>query len=218
MAKLWSFLGGPLHSAKERQQAAAREVSRLEAFLRASPVDYCGWNKAGDCAVSPNLPRLLGLSRIEGLEDIQAAITAGDAAALEGLFDRLHDTGEPFDITVHTVIGDKVLRISGRRGVGGENDEGDSDIFSVLWLSDISDFAEASLRSMEAVSHIEKRENELKATINALPFPLWLRGERLDISWCNKAYARAIDDTAAAVVAEQKFLSLTSGDKGSADP
>ncbi len=186
-----------------------RENQRLESFLRAVPVEYCGWDQAGVQAISPGFCRMLGVSSVNNLEDIQSVLSAGDGAALESLFDRLEQHGETFDMNVQSSGNGKTLQISGKQGSADEH----APIFSVIWIADITPFAQKSLHDMETVSAAEKRENELRAAINGLPFPLWLRNHDLDIVWCNKSYTRMVDDTAAAVIAEQKELPLTGSGK-----
>lgn len=205
--------------ARRHVRGLALQNDRLESFLRSIPIDYCGWDQTGLQAMSPGFPELLGVAQVESIEDIQQALTASDAASIATLYERLQQFGEHFEIGVHTVTGLKSLKVFGKRGViqaearskGGGAD--DAQIFSVLWILDISDFAQAAMRSIEAVAAVEKRENEWRATLNAMPFPMWVRDKNLNISWCNKFYARMVDDTAAAVVADQKELPLTGVNK-----
>lgn len=190
-------------------RALAHENSQLDAFLRAVPIEYCGWDERGLRAISQGFAALFDLPKIESLQDIQAAITAGDAASLETLFDRLRHYGEHFDIGVNTLAGKKTIKVFGKQGVVAHG----SQVFFVLWGYDITDFATAAMRSVETVAAVEKRENELRSVLNALPFPLWVRNEKLDLTWCNKFYARMLDNTSASVIAEQKELTLTDASK-----
>ncbi len=210
----------PLRRAYRKQM---RENQRLESFLRAVPVEYCGWDQAGVQAISPGFCAMLGVANVNSLEDMQSVLNAGDAAALESLFSRLELHGEPFELNVQTTASGKMLRVSGKQGTAGAQRseflsaadavDAQAPIFSVIWIADITAFAQKSLHDTEAVVAAEKRENELRAAINGLPFPLWLRDQNLDLVWCNKSYARMVDDTAATVIAEQKELPLTGGVK-----
>ncbi len=200
-----SALLDALVPARRRNRQLAQDNQRLEGFLRSVPIEYCGWDESGVQAISPGFSAALGIDRVQSLEDVQAAITAGDAAALESLFDRLKGKGENFEIGVNTIVARRTLKIFGKRGTV----PGSAHVFSVLWLHDITDFAQAALRSMEAVTVVERRENDLRQSLNALPFPVWMRNHKLDLVWCNKFYAKMVDDSAAAVVAEQKELPLT---------
>ena len=194
---------------RRKYRKQLQENQRLESFLRAVPVEYCGWDHGGVQAISPGFGMLLGVSSIHSLEDIQSVLTTGDAAALEGLFNRLQQYGENFEMSVTTVTDKKTFKIFGKQGSAGEG----SPIFSVVWLHDITDFTRKAIVGMEAITAVEKRENELRATLNALPFPVWLRNHKLDLIWCNKYYAKLVDDTGAAVIADQKELPMTGAEK-----
>jgi len=194
----------------------SREHDRMEAFLRAIPIEYCGWDNDGIQAMSPGFCSLLNVEKIDSIHDLHAGLNAGDAAAIEGLYDRLQQYGEHFDIGVHTHNGKRAIKLYGKRGIIQPKTPGAAgtpQLFSVIWGMDITDFAQAAVRGVEAVAAVEKREAELRAIANALPFPLWVRNQKLDITWVNKAYSKAVDDTAAAVVAEQRELPLTGASK-----
>lgn len=216
---LGTRLADTLVPARRHVRGLALQNDRLESFLRSIPIDYCGWDQTGLQAMSAGFPELLGIARVTSIEDIQQALTPSDAASIATLYERLQQFGEHFEIGVHTATGLKSLKVYGKRGViqaearakGGGADG--AQVFSVLWILDISDFAQAAMRSIEAVAAVERRENEWRATLNALPFPMWVRDRELNIGWCNKFYARLVDDTAAAVVAEQKELPLTGVNK-----
>ena len=193
--------------ARREKDALARQNEKLESFLGALPMEYCGWDQAGAQAVSPGFGALLGVDNIKTFQDIQAALIAGDAAALTTLFDRLAAQGAAFDLGIHAPATGKSLKIIGRRGGGG------GQAFSVLWALDVTDFAQAAAKNTDAVTEAQKKEHELRQLLNILPFPVWMRNDALDLTWCNKFYARIVDDSAASVVAEQKELPMTGGSK-----
>lgn len=199
----------PLRADKKR---LSLQNDRLEAFLRAIPIEYCGWDQAGGQALSPGFCALLGLSSVQGIQDLHECLNPGDAAALEGLYDRLAQYGEHFDIGVHSLNGRRMFKVFGKRGLV----QGSGQLFSVIWVMEITDFARAAMEGVQAVAAVEKRESELRANANALPFPVWVRNQKLDLSWCNKAYARAVDDTGASVIADQKELPVKAAGKDAA--
>lgn len=192
----------------------AQECDRLEAFSRAIPLEYCGWDSSGVQAVSPGFCALFGAARADAIEDVLKVLSPPDAAALESLYARLSQYGEPFTLSIPAPATEKSLKIFGRRGILQQQRQ----VFSVLWAMDVSDMAALFHRGADVAAQAERRESDLRAALNALPFPVWLRGEDLDISWCNKAYARAVDDTPASVVAEQKELPLTGASRAQSSP
>src|SRR4051812_18640908 len=84
---------------RRKYKKQLQENRRLESFLRAVPVEYCGWDQTGVQAISGRFTDLLGLASVNSLEDIQSILATGDAAALEGLFGRLQQHGENFELS-----------------------------------------------------------------------------------------------------------------------
>ena len=185
-------------------RAVRAEKARLEAFLNALPLHYCGFAPDGALAYSPGFCQALGLASLKGIEDIQGALTPGDAAALEGLFTRLNETGEGFSLTVRSASLARTWRLSGRRGTAGD----DNARFDVLWLEDLSAQTRIFAQLESAREAAEGERDRLQAALDQLPLPAWLRNARTEIIWCNRAYARALDTTPATVVAEQRELFL----------
>jgi len=186
------------------------EKSRLEAFLDAVPGEYCGWASDGSAAYSEGFCALLGLRSVSNIHDIQNALAPGDAAALEGLHARLTEKGQAFSLTVHTAGKKRTLRLSGARG----RDKEGAKQFDILWLEDIT--PEQSRRK-DLESRSERMEDErdmLQGALDQLPSPLWMRNARTEITWCNRAYAQAVDASPATVIAEQRELSVKTTKKG----
>lgn len=191
--------------ARQEARRLAQRQDRLEAFLTSVPIEYCGWDPNGIQAMSAGFCTLLDIAKASSLQDVQAGLLPGDAAALEGLYTRLQQNGENFNLGVRTASGTRSLKLVGKRGMIREG----SAPFSVIWVLDVTDFAEAAVRSLETVKAAEQRENSLLSALHALPFPIWIRNQELNLSWCNKTYAKIVEDTAAAIIAGQKELPMT---------
>lgn len=185
------------------------EISRLEAFLATVPAEYCGWSVEGDVAYSRGFADLLGIPLVRTLSDIQARLMPADAAALEGLFTRLQDEDQSFDLTVRTIDQTRIFRLAGKAG----RDSRSFERFDTLWLEDITapmrkiERTEADLRQVRAESL------RLNGAFDSIPQPLWMRGENAALVWCNRVYAAALGLTPAAAVAEQRELPTTAGGK-----
>jgi len=185
------------------------ESEKLKSFFETIPAEYCGWSRAGAQALSGGFCQMLGVEKIETLQDIQNAIDPSDAASLESLFERLREIGESFDITVRAVNTGKTLKVLGKNSATEDVEQR----LSVIWAYDISNFVTAVSSSVESLRLTERREHELLATINSLPFPLWVRNKNLDIIWCNKSYSNIVDESNASIVADQKELALSDKNK-----
>lgn len=182
------------------------EKARLESFLNAVPLDYCGFAPDGSLAYSAGFCAALTLKSIRTIDDIQTCLTPGDAAALETLFARLQDKGEPFTMTARLADRSKTLRLSGRRGIGAAPQNNER--FDVLWLEDLTAQTRIFEQIESARDSAETERDRLQSILDHLPFPAWMRDGRTEIIWCNRAYARALDSTPATVIAEQKEISF----------
>ncbi|MGZ9108362.1 MAG: ATP-binding protein [Micavibrio sp.] len=182
------------------------EKARLEAFLAAFPGEYCGWAPDGTLAYSEGFGQLLGLDTIQNLTDIQNRLSPSDAMALEGLFTRLQDTGEMFCMNVRTADRSKSLKLCGTRG----RDTEQSTMFHIIWLEDITTASTEARRNEEARTHAEQELARLQAAFDLLPVPVWMRDNKTDLIWCNRAYAATLETSSASVVADQRELSQSS--------
>lgn len=193
----------------EQLAATTMERWRLEALLSSVPGAYCGWGADGTTAVSDDFRRLIGRDRISGFEDIEDALSAGDAAALHSAFARLQEKGEPFRLVATEAVAGRRLEFQGARGRA--LDVGYT--FDALWLSDVTDREAAAQRSSRALdaalkeqSETNKFQQELCALLDTLPLPVWLRRSDLSLGWVNRAYLKALDAPLETILAEQREL------------
>ena len=196
---LFSTLLAPLTGADR----LATEKSRLEAFLNAFPGEYCGFHDDGSVAYSEGFQELLGLSAIRAVEDIQAALKPGDAAALEGQFLALETEGRAFTLTVSTE-GGLILRLRGSAGAALDG----SDRFVILWAENITEETDKHEAIRLARESAERELGIMKGGLDHLPLPVWLRGADLDLLWVNKAYAALVGTVPADAAASQLELVL----------
>jgi signal transduction histidine kinase len=201
---------GRLAASGQKSDALQREKAQLEAFLNAVPSDYCGFAPDGTVAYSDGFCRMLGLERIANFSDIQNALAPSDAAALESLYARLDADGTAFTLKARSASGSKIFTLTGKRGA----DNSGAQIFDTLWLEDISAAcAEIDAGKAEQKAGIEERDR-LQTALDSAPMPLWLRDDKGQIVWCNRAYAAALDTTPATVIAEQRELPLKAATVG----
>ncbi|MDD9900418.1 MAG: PAS-domain containing protein [Alphaproteobacteria bacterium] len=202
-----------LYPGYREKKRMTRQNARLESFLRAIPIEFCGWDQDETQAISTGFRALLGVEKTATLDDILSAFNTDDSTAIKKAFAALTEDNTSFDLTVFAIATKKTLRLSGRRGQ--ITDKGQD--FSVLWATDLTDMAAAAAEGHAALSGIKEKESEVRAALNAMPFPVWLRGTTLDIAWCNDAYAHTLDDNNTHIVADQKELPMTGSSKNNVD-
>lgn len=176
------------------------EKAKLEAFLTAYPGEYFGICNDGSVLFSEGLGNLLKLDRIEGLMDIQSRLSPDDAAALEGMFERLEDQDIPFSISVTTHDEERLIKISGMRGQA----PGTETSFYVLWMDDVSTEMQAHKQFMEEVELQQQEQEKLTRMLDHVPRPLWLRDDSQNIIWVNDTYADFLSKAKSEIIETQK--------------
>ncbi|MEM7650710.1 MAG: ATP-binding protein [Pseudomonadota bacterium] len=187
----------------------AAQQARLEAFLAAFPGEYCGWaNGTQDdisVAYSKGFCDILGLQSVKTLTDIQGKLAPSDAAALEGLFERLEQNAIGFTTHAKNPDGSKIFKISGSQG----RDTGGHDRFNILWIEDVTEGQKKREAFEERAEEKAQRLTQLQAAFNALPQPRWMRDKNGKIIWVNEAYSDAVGLTIKTILKEQKELAVS---------
>lgn len=199
-AKKKSFFGALFKGGEQTRLHA--EKARLEAFLAAFPGAYCGWSPDGSVAYSQSFCDIIGLERISGITDITGKLSPGDAAALEGLFERLQENGSSFIINAKNHKEEKTFKIAGSQGRAPNGDER----FDVLWLEDITAQLEAQEEFMRGSSARDRELETLKLAMDSFPRPLWLRNRFQALTWCNATYADFLERSREDVLEQQKEI------------
>ena len=185
------------------------EQARLTALIDAMPDGWFAQSltqtadipAGGGLATSATLPLLLGLNRIDRLDDIEQALAPSDAAALHGSFRHLSDSGQPFHITVRLADGSRTFQVCGRRGTG-TTPGGEESVLHALWLRDITQQSQEAGRRAEQLALVQAEQDRLARLLEMRPLPLWRRDDDLHLVWCNSAYARLMDSRPAQVLAK----------------
>jgi len=185
------------------------EKSRLEAFLNAFPGEYCGFHKDGSVAYSDGFLTQLNLSSITRIEDIQGALTASDAAALEGQYLELEASGKPFSIKVQCADRLKLYRLRGAAGAALDG----ADQFNILWLEDITE-EDAHIKKLQTGKETaEQHLLQFQNTLLQLDYPVWIRESSGDLAWVNEAYATLVGNTRESIIDAQQEIVLSPKNK-----
>ncbi|GEQ97686.1 hypothetical protein JCM17844_13230 [Iodidimonas gelatinilytica] len=183
------------HAASARQ-IAERANNFSAAIFKSAPVGYLLFDRVGSCKAGGNAQALLGLAdictRLEDLcpDDGMGGLTPEAMAALEAQLNTPAQTSRPIMLTTRD---GHVLKLS-RALDYVDPDRLDRLLF---WLEDETEhLTQAKAREIALKADTVERQR-LRAVIDAAPFPIWLRGENLDLVLVNQAYVRAVEKTSA---------------------
>ena len=187
---------------RKKTESLKSENDRLEAFLSAFPGEYCGLSGDGNVIYSYGFCSLLGLDHITQITDIQNALDPSDAAALEGMLNRLQSEGTPFTLNAITQNQCKHFKLSGALGKNPEN----TAQFIVLWLEDITDQAQAQAMHASNRQKTEHEFNQIRTALDSIPRPVWLRDPQQNLVWVNKTYCNFLNMDLAKVLEDQREI------------
>ena len=194
----------------------------LQAALETAPEGYFAWfhqpisetdtdadalpkfRETGYC--SRRLAVLLDIFRgmDASFDDVVEGFESTSAQRLRGAVETLRTTGAGFQIDLaHNATGRRVQA----RGIRAADPNGRT-MADLVWMSDVTEGV-AAVDTLTHESTALKRERDLlKAALDGVAEPVWLRDDDLSLIYCNAAYVRAVDaKDAADVVARGRELS-----------
>ncbi len=182
------------------------EAHRVAAILATAPAEHCILPDSGPASSSAGLARLLGVPEPQALSDVAAAFTSSGAVALTSAIGRLtappRDTDAVvakeagFTLLASTAAQARTIEVAGRRIARRPNGGDGPGPATVLWFADVTE-------REQAAAELHRSEIRAHAMLDGLPLPVWLRQPGAILAWCNTAYARALDATPEAVIAQQ---------------
>ncbi|MGB7046419.1 MAG: ATP-binding protein, partial [Methylocella sp.] len=163
--------------------ALREKLDRAELFLGAETQIMVAWGGPGeDPDIEGNL-RLAGdWSNPRRVLAFGSWLPPGTAQTLDNAVARLRARGESFRAAVTSLDG-RHLEIEGRP-VGG---------LAVLRIRDVSGDRLDAVRLQELQAATIEQLHALRALLNAVPYPAWVRDGGGKLSWVNAAYARAVE-------------------------
>src|SRR5436190_20925886 len=174
------------------------DIDRINALLLAEPQVIVSWPASEDD------PEILGDPAIVTADSPPHRLLAfgtwldpDKAKTLEHVVEALRSRGEGFAMTLTTQAG-RPIEVEGK-AIGGR---------AILRLRSVSgiksDHAELTLRHQKLLDEVEA----LRALVDALPSPIWVRDEAGCLTFVNAAYARAVEakDEAEAVARGLELL------------
>ncbi len=176
---------------ERRRLAAAAERNRE--ILAAAPDGLFLWDHAnGAESCSRRLAVLLGLAAgtESRFEDVRARFEGEAAAALDKAVEALRRDGTAFDLLLPTA-GRMVQAVGVRAGaVDGRS------LADLLWMRDVTGTSDAAQPANPAGARPAHTPDRLRALLDVLPVPVWLRDADLGVAFTNRACTReAIEDS-----------------------
>ena len=181
-----------------RQEA---ENTRLRQLLDQSPQAFAVWSDRGVSVVSPLLAKWLGVRKIDSVNDLIYALSPSDAAALDGLWQRLQRDGQPFSLRAKTADEQRILGIQAERrdGTDGEN-------LVIFWFTDMTHSLSNVNKAQVEKNLLEQKYHEHLHRLQSLPLPVWIRDSEGILMWVNDAYVTMVESNFADVIEQQKEL------------
>jgi signal transduction histidine kinase len=175
------FVAIPVFLTLRRQLAEARSgkaalVDQAETarhILESCPDGFFAWHLNGTTLCSRRLAVLLDLAAgiRATVAEVMARFDGGGREVLEDAVSRLRREGAGFDLALEVLGGRRRVRVLGFRVIGGD----DRPLADLLWMRPAD---EAPAQDDGAA---------VRALMDALPFPAWLRDENLQVAYLNRA-------------------------------
>lgn len=179
-----------MRRAEEAAAEATAQAASAEATLISSPMGSFAFSYLGGgprCSLS--LVQMLGLREADAteFEAVAAAFVPEDGERLKEAAERLRAEGMLFALDLRHRDGQRCFRVEGNRAYSTGSD--------LLWVRETTDVA-------DRIARLESERDEYAGLLDALPMPVWVRGDLLQVTYCNDAYARAVGRERDEVLAE----------------
>ncbi|MDR2067414.1 MAG: PAS-domain containing protein [Holosporaceae bacterium] len=165
-------------------------LCHYQAVLSSASNGWIAWNKHNEYVGSSKKFRaFLGISHSSSIfiSDVLGTLDAKDAEDLSFHFNRLKKVGTSFKITVKTLADCNKIEISGSRLLinGIET--------TLLWCANITNSSSLVASLEQKLSEATTKVNWFSEILDMLPIFVWRRNKKLEIAYCNKVYADALD-------------------------
>lgn len=181
--------------------------AQMQGLLTCPPLAFASWQLAkpnmplSQPTLSPHLTQWLQVSAINTPEDVIYALNPHDAAAVDGLYQRLKQEGQNFAVRVKTADHTKTYSLFGTRHMLPDGGQAIS-----LWFTDITQTNLAVEQARAQESELRQQTLTWQNALDSLQQPAWLRDSTGKLIWVNKAYATWLELPADAILAQQAEL------------
>jgi signal transduction histidine kinase len=159
------------------------KVDRAEVFLAAEPQIIVAWDgPGGEAEIEGDLSLVTDVPISRRVLGFGSWLAPDRAQKLDDCVDRLRQKGEGFRFALES-LGGRRLDIEGR-AVSGR---------AVMRIRDISGDRLEAVRLRERLVTTIAELDALRAVLNAIESPVWLRDHDERLSWANAAYVRGVE-------------------------
>ncbi|MGE0857425.1 MAG: hypothetical protein AB7L18_15205, partial [Hyphomicrobiaceae bacterium] len=172
-------------SRRARDEAAElrRSLATAEAIIKAEPQILLFWDQNDDVQMVAQSLHVEGMPHDK--EDILCFgqwLDARSTAAVKANLDTLFREGKSFNIILRTKSSDHVE--ADGRATGGR---------AVLRLRDVTGYKRDLARIIDQHQWLARDIRSMRALLNALPMPVWLKTRDGRLTWVNHAYVKAVE-------------------------
>ena len=158
-------------------------VDRAQVFMAAEPQIVIAWRSStSEPDIEGDLSLLTDALVARRILGFGTWLPPASAQSLEHAVDRLRGRGEGFRMAAVTVAG-RHMEIEGR-AVGGR---------AILRIRDVSGDRLDLTRLRERYGQVLNEVESLRAMLDVIPDPSWMRDGAGRLTWVNPAYAKAVD-------------------------
>jgi signal transduction histidine kinase len=182
------------HDAESAIINGTRQARVLGAVLSSAPFACVAYHhESGRLSRSGNLSSLLGmdLEPTANIENVCGAFLEQDAQQLSESERALRTAGEGFILSLRHRDGKRIYEALGIRS---QSDKAQA-IADTIWFRDVS-------AQQSVLNSVMRGTEDLSTILDALQVPIWRRDANLKLTYCNAAYAAALETTADKATAE----------------
>jgi signal transduction histidine kinase len=128
---------------------------------------------------------------IDSFDGILARLNPEQADTLRNKVMALRQDGGFFTMRVESADGTRIFEAEGRRSLGPEG----SARSDAVWLTDVSEIAHKTTDLLHRAEQLIARNGEYRDAFDLFRTPIWVRGDGLNIVYCNQAFADAVEAT-----------------------
>ena len=170
--------------ARDENAELRRSLAMAESVIHAEPQILLYWdNDHAAHLVAKTLTNIAGLpAQREDILKFGQWLEPRSASQLRASLDALFQSGKSFNIILRTASADHI-EAEGRASSGR----------AILRLSEVAGYKRELGRIIDQHQWLARDIHSMRAMLNALPMPVWLKTRDGRLTWINKAYVQAVE-------------------------